>query len=252
MDSFLKKKAEVMREGGRRLAFVRDSLAEFAQVGVNFLEIDEKAFQLIKSQSAKANFAMVPGYHWATCLMKNDEVCHGIPKKQKVIEDGDLIKIDVGLLYEGYHVDTTTSFFRGKNITEKQLEFLEVGQKSLDRAIAEAIAGNTVYDISFQMEKVLKRHNFGAVYQLTGHGIGLKLHEDPSIPCLAQKRDKKEVLYEGQTIAIEVMYTAGKPDLKVDDDGWTYRTIDRSMGGMIEETVLVTKDGPEILTRPIS
>jgi methionyl aminopeptidase len=102
------------------------------------------------------------------------------------------------------------------------------------------------------MEKVLKRSNLGAVYQLTGHGIGKKLHEDPSIPCYPQKRDKKHVLYEGQTVAIEVMYTKGNPDLKVDDDGWTYRTVDGSLGGMIEETVLITSEGPEILTRPIS
>ncbi len=247
MDSFLTQKANVMREGGRRLAFVRDSLMEFAQIGVNFAEIDQKAFELIKAQNAKANFAMVPGYKWATCLMKNDEVCHGIPRKEKVIEPGDLIKIDVGLLYEGFHVDTTTSFYRGP-YDEKKEKFLEYGQHSLDRAIAEAVPGNSVYDISFQMEKGLTRHNLGAVYQLTGHGIGRKLHEDPMIPCFAQKRDKKNKLYEGQTVAIEVMYTQGQPDLIQDADGWTFRTADGSLGGMIEETVLVTANGPEILT----
>lgn len=247
MDSFLKKKAEVMREGGRRLAFVRDSLVEFAQLGTNFIEIDQKAFELIQAQNAKANFAMVPGYHWATCLMKNDEVCHGIPKREKVIEDGDLMKIDVGLLYDGLHVDTTVSFYRGE-VSESKQRFLEIGQKSLDRAIAEAIAGNSVYDISFQMEKVLTRHNLGVVYQLTGHGIGRALHEYPNIPCYAQKRDKKNRLYDGQTVAIEVMYTLGKPDLVLDKDGWTYRTADGSLGGMIEETVLITDGEPEILT----
>lgn len=251
MDSFLKQKIQAMREGGRRLAFVRDSLVDFAQVGVTFSEIDQKAFELIKSQNAKANFAMVPGYKWATCLMKNDEVCHGIPAKEKVVKDGDLMKIDVGLLYDGFHVDTTVSFWRGE-VSEAKQQFLVYGQRSLDRAIAEAIPGNTVYDISFQMEKALTRHNLGAVYQLTGHGIGKRLHEDPSIPCFAQKRDKKDVLYEGQTVAIEVMYTQGKPDLIQDADGWTFRTADGSLGGMIEETVLVTANGPEILTRPIS
>lgn len=248
MDSFLTQKAQVMREGGRRLAFVRDSLVEFAQIGVTFLEIDQKAFELIKAQDAKANFAMVPGYHWATCLMKNDEVCHGIPRKDKVIEPGDFIKIDVGLLYEGFNVDTTASLYRGPQ-DDKKMKFLEYGQHSLDRAIAEAMAGNSVYDVSFQMEKALTRHNLGAVYQLTGHGIGKELHEDPYIPCVAQKRDKKNVLYDGQTVAIEVMYTQGQPDLVQDDDGWTFRTEDGSLGGMIEETVLVTKNGPEILTK---
>lgn len=248
MDSFLVKKATVMREGGRRLAFVRDSLVEFAQVGVNFAEIDQKAFELIASQNAKANFALVPGYKWATCLMKNDEVCHGIPRKDKVIESGDVIKIDAGLLYDGFHVDTTACFYRGPK-NEQLEQFIAHGQHSLDRAIAEATAGNTVYDISFQMEKALTRHNLGAVYQLTGHGIGKELHEDPYIPCEAQKRDKKHVLYDGQTVAIEVMYTKGRPDLVQDADGWTLRTEDGSLGGMIEETVLVTANGPEILTK---
>jgi len=250
MDSFLTKKANVMREGGRRLAFVRDSLAEFAQVGVTFLEIDQKAFELIKTQDAKANFAMVPGYHWATCLMKNDEVCHGVPRKDKVVQPGDVIKIDVGLLYDGFHVDTTACLYRGPD-DEKKMKFIEYGQHALDRAIAEATAGNTVYDISFQMEKGLKRHNLGAVYQLTGHGIGTELHADPYIPCVAQKRDKKQVLFDGQTVAIEVMYTQGLPDLVQDDDGWTFRTEDGSLGGMIEETVLVTENGPEILTKSV-
>ena len=251
MDSFLQQKIQAMREGGRKLAFVRDSLVDFAQAGTTFTQIDQKAFELIAAQGAKANFAMVPGYKWATCLMKNDEVCHGIPTHDKVVEPGDLIKIDVGLLWNGFHVDTTVSFWCGE-VSDSKLQFLIHGQRSLDRAIAEAIPGNTVYDISFQMEKTLTRHNLGAVYQLTGHGIGKRLHEDPSIPCYAQKRDKREKLYEGQTIAIEVMYTQGKPDLVQDADGWTFRTKDGSLGGMIEETVLVTADGPEILTRPIS
>ncbi len=248
MDNFLKQKAEIMREGGRRLAFVRDSLVEFAQIGVSFAEIDQKAFQLIKAQNATANFALVPGYKWATCVMKNDEVCHGIPAKEKVIQNGDLIKIDVGLLYEGFHVDTTVSFSRGE-VTQSTQHFLKAGQRALDRAIAEAIPGNTVYDISFQMEKALTRQNLGAVYQLTGHGIGTQLHEDPMIPCSAQKRDKKTLLYEGQTLAIEVMYTQGNPELIMNSDGWTFRTKDGSLGGMIEETVLLLSSGPEVLTK---
>ena len=99
------------------------------------------------------------------------------------------------------------------------------------------------------MEKVLDENGLGIVYQLTGHGVGEKLHMEPSIPCVAQKEDKKVFLYEGQTVAVEVMYTAGEPDLKVDSDGWTYRTMDGSLSGMFEETVLVTKNGCEILTK---
>lgn len=251
MDRQLQQKADIMREGGRRLAFVRDRLVEFAQPGRTFAEIDQEAFRLIKSQDATANFALVPGYRWATCLMKNDEVCHGIPRPEKVVQIGDLIKIDVGLLFQGFHVDTTVSFWSG-DASPTQNAFLSQGQKALDRAIAAALPGNTVYDLSFQMEKTLTRYNLGAVYQLTGHGIGRELHEDPAIPCFAQRRDKRLRLYAGQTLAIEVMYTRGKPDLVKDTDGWTFRTQDGSLGGMIEETVLVTDQGPEVLTRPIS
>ena len=238
----------LMREGGHRLGKVKGELGKFTQVGMSFAEVEAEAQRLIKAADAKPNFAMVPGYHWATCIMRNDEVCHGIPSAQKHVEDGDLITIDVGLLYQGVQLDTTTSFIAGtaKPSVEK---FLEVGKRSLANAIAAAVPGNSVYDISLAMETPVLKAGCGLVYQLTGHGIGLELHEDPMIPCFANKRDKKHKLFEGQTLAIEVMYTMGKPDLQVGADGWTYSTIDGSLAGMIEETVLVTANGREILTR---
>jgi methionyl aminopeptidase len=248
METQLTEKITAMREGGKRLGQVREALKEFTKIGSTFAEIETEAQRLIRRENAKANFALVPGYHWATCIMKNDEVCHGIPTKDKVVKDGDLITIDVGLLFEGYNLDTTTSFFRGTTTPAKE-KFLEIGQKSLERAIAQAIIGNSIYDISFTMQKILERAGYGAVYQLTGHGIGKKLHDDPMVPCVAYKSDKKKMLYEGQTIAVEVMYTMGNPFLVLDKDGWTYRTADKSLAGMIEETVLITATGPEILTK---
>jgi methionyl aminopeptidase len=241
-------KIPAMREGGKKLAEIREQLVQFTQIGMSFAEIEAEAMRLITAAGAKANFAMVPGYHWATCIMKNDEVCHGIPTKEKIVNDGDLITIDVGLLNKGYHLDTTASFIVGKK-DPTVVEFLAVGQKALDKAIAAAKPGHTVYDISLEMQKPVEKRGWGLVYQLTGHGIGKSLHEDPHVPCIAIRSDKRKVLSEGQTLAIEIMYTMGNPYLVVDKDGWTYRTQDGSLSGMIEETVLITKNGPEILTK---
>jgi methionyl aminopeptidase len=214
---------------------------------MSFAEIEAHAQYLIQQSGATPSFSTVPGYHWATCIMKNDGLCHGIPNDTR-IEDGDVVTIDVGLIYGGYHLDTTTTCIIGTSTAEKR-RFLELGQKALNKAIGKVFAGQSVYAVSLAMEKVLTEHNLGIVYQLTGHGVGEALHMDPAIPCVAQKADKKVLLGEGQTIAVEVMYTAGEPDLKVDSDGWTYRTVDGSLSGMFEETVLVTKNGYEVLTK---
>jgi methionyl aminopeptidase len=246
MTKDLEQKITAMREGGKRLGQIKQQLAEFTQVGTTFEAIEVEAQRLIKAAGASPSFSTVPGYHWATCIMKNEGMEHGIPKG-KIVEDGDIIKIDAGLIYDGYHLDTTTSFIVGTSTTEKEL-FLEVGQRALAKAINKARVGNTVYDISSAMQRVIEGAGFSCVYQLTGHGVGKDLHEDPSIPCVAQRADKRVNLYEGQTIAIEPMYAMGDATLVVDDDGWTYKTKDGSLAGMFEETVLITKDGPEILT----
>lgn len=240
-------KISLMREGGHILAKIRDHLAEFTQVGMTFAQIEAEAQLQLKKYGVLPSFSTVPGYKWATCIMKNDALCHGIPN-ETIIEDGDVVTIDVGLLNHGYHLDTTTTFIVGKATKEKQ-QFLEIGRRSLNKAINKVQAGQSVYTVSLAMQKVLQEHGFGSVYQLTGHGVGERLHMDPHIPCVALKSDKRVILEEGQTIAVEVMYTAGEPDLKIDRDGWTYRTADGSLSGMFEETVLVTKTGHEVLTK---
>jgi methionyl aminopeptidase len=237
-----------MRTGGKLLGKIKRQLQEFTRVGMSFAEINVEAERLIAAAGAKANFALVPKYHWATCIMHGDELCHGIPTAAKKVLDGDLLRIDVGLLYDGFHLDTSISFIVGK-IDPKIERFLAVGQKALDVAIAQARPGNSVYDISYAMQSVIDGAGYGSVFQLTGHGIGKELHEDPAIPCIALRADKKNRLQVGQTLAIETMYTMGNPLLVLDDDGWTYRTKDGSLGGMIEETVLITEKGPEILTK---
>jgi len=236
-----------MRQGGKHLGVIKHQLVEFTKVGMTFAEIEAEAQRLIKAVGAIPNFALVPGYHWASCVMKNDELCHGIPIAEKIVNDGDLITIDVGLLWEGYNLDTTTSFVAGTSTPELD-EFLEIGRRSLAKAIGKAVVGNSVYDISRAIEKVLVENGCDPVYQLTGHGLGKELHMDPAIPCFAQRSDKRIKLYEGQTIAVETMYAAGDSEVVEDPDGWTYRTKDGSLAAMFEETVIVGKGKPEILT----
>ncbi len=235
-----------MTEGGVRLHRVKMALKDFTQPGVSFTEIEAEAQKLIKAEGCVPSFSTVPGYDWATCLMVNDALCHGIPTNYRV-QSGDLMTIDVGLIHQGFHLDTTLSFGVGA-ISPQVEEFLAIGHRALEKAIQKARVGASVYDVSHAMQQHVEKRGFGAVYQLTGHGIGRELHMDPYIPCQADRADKKVKFYEGQTVAIEIMYTAGEPDLKEDADGWTFRTMDGSLSGMFEETVLVTKNGPRVLT----
>lgn len=240
-------KINSMREGGKALGKIKAQLQDFVKVGTTFEAIEDKAQDLIKKAGMVPSFSTVPGYHWATCVMKNHEVCHGIPKGKRV-EDGDVISIDIGLINNGYHLDTSITFPVGK-VSKEVEEFLEAGRVSLKKAIEQARVGNSVYDISFAMEKPLKRKGYGVVFQLTGHGVGEELHMEPAIPCVPQRHDKRVKLTEGQTVTIENMYSMESPVLEEAADGWTYETIDGSLSGMFEETVLITKDGPEILTQ---
>lgn len=239
-----------MLVGGAKLGAVREALKVYTTVGTTFEAIEAEAQRLISQAGALPSFSTVAGYHWATCVMVNDALCHGIPIND-VVHDGDIVTIDVGLIYQGFHTDTTTTFGVG-NVSEKKQQFLEIGIESLRNAIAQVKAGATVYEVSAAMYQVLHRHHYGAVEQLTGHGVGAQLHEAPNIPCHPNPADKRIILSEGQTIAVEVMYAQGSAQLKVDPDGWTYRTKDGQLSGMFEDTVLVTKDGFQILTTPSS
>lgn len=240
-------KNNAMQLGGQALKKVKLELQQFTQVGTTFEAIEAEAQRLIKTAGATPSFSTVPGYRWATCLMKNDEMCHGIPAAGKKVDDGDVITIDVGLIWEGYHLDTTTTFVVGQT-TPEITHFLEIGQRALNKAINKVKASNSVYDISRAMQKIVEEHGYSMVYQLTGHGVGEELHMDPEIPCIARRSDKRVKLHEGQTIAVEVMYAAGDAELTIDSDGWTYRTKDGSLSGMFEETVLVTEKGYKVLT----
>lgn len=241
------RKLDCMRAGGQALGKIKQALHEFTHEGTTFAQIEAEAQRLIAQAGMKPSFSTVPGYDWATCVMKNDALCHGIPGDQ-VVENGDIITIDVGLINQGYHLDTTITFPVG-TISSRERTFLEIGQRALNKSISLVKPGQSVYQLSRAMEKTTLEAGYGVVYQLTGHGVGEELHMEPAIPCVAVPQDKAVHLTVNQTIAVEIMYTMGSPDLVTDADGWTYRTKDRSISAMFEETVLVTATGHEVLTK---
>ncbi len=239
-------KLQAMTEGGKRLGHIKGQLAKMVVAGVTPLEIDAMAEKLIKEGGDKPNFKMEPGYNHSTCININSGMVHGIPGS-KPLAEGDVVKVDVGLMHEGYHLDTSITVQVSPQ-TSAVTKFLEISRKALDSAIFMANAGNNVYDISLAMQTVVEAGGYSVIRDLTGHGIGRKLHMDPYIPCFVDRRSKNEVLAVDQTLAIEVMSTMGGYELVEDADGWTLSTQDGSLTAMFEETVYITPQGPLILT----
>ena len=259
------KEIQIMKDGGKKLAHIFTKLSQLIKVGTNLLDIEKKAVQLIKAEGGEPAFARVPGYHWATCLNVNEEIVHGIPKDYK-IKDSDLVNLDMGLYYQGFNTDMSATFYvenlntpprclkrllgdGGKKKTINR--FLEAGKKALKEAKKQARAGNRVGNISLKIQEIIEAFGFNCARNLTGHGIGKKLHEPPNIPCFLKKGlNKTQLLRTGMALAIEVIYTQGRPDLIVDPkDKWTIKTQDGKISAVFEETVVVTKDLPLVLTR---
>ena len=239
-------KLEAMTEGGKRLGWIKGQLVKAVAVGVTPLEIENLADKLISEGGDKASFKMEPGYRHATCININEGMVHGIPNAIP-FKAGDVVKIDMGLFHHGFHLDTAITV-PIPPFDSKIDHFLDIGQKAESAAIAAAGVGNSVYDISLAMQQIVEAAGYNVIRDLTGHGIGRKLHLDPYIPCYADKHFKKDILSADQTIAIETMYTMGDWRLVEDPDGWTLSTQDKSITGYFEETVYLTPSGPLILT----
>lgn len=237
----------IMIEGGKKLSSVKKQIIEAIKPGVTALEIEKIATDGIIAGGGSPSFKMVPDYSWTTCINVNDGIVHGIPHKGLVFGDNDIVSVDLGMFYKGFHTDTSISVYLG--LDPKLVEMMNVGKKALKNAIGEARVGNLLGDISCAMEKTLKSANLTPVESLVGHGVGRKLHEYPPIPCfVAGSRSESIVIEPGFVLAIEVMYTQGSPELVTDSDGWTIRTKDAKMSGLFEETVAVTADGSLIVT----
>jgi methionyl aminopeptidase len=237
----------IMAEGGKKLSTVKNQLMSMVKVGVSADEIEKAATQGIIDQGGSPSFKMVPGYSWSTCINVNDGIVHGIPHKSIVFAKGDMVSVDLGMFYKGFHTDTSFSVYLGDD--SRVREMYKVGQKALKNAIDEARVGNKLGDISYAIEKALRSAKLNPVEALVGHGVGRNLHEYPPIPCFVSGATSESIDIEaGFVLAIEVMYTLGKPDLVTDSDGWTIRTKDGKISALFEETVAVTATGPFVLT----
>lgn len=243
-------KIAAMTTGGAMLGRVRASLATYTQVGVSPAQIEAEARRLIKAEGGELSFTKVPGYSWATCINLNDGVVHGIPTSTVPLQDGDLVTVDVGVYYKGYHTDAAFTKVVG-TATPAQTRFLQAGLEGLKLALAAVKPGNYIGDISQAMDQTVKKYGYSCTRELTGHGVGRELHEDPMISnVVLGKREHTPRLELGQTLAIEIIYVEGSPALVMSEDNWTILTKDGKMAAVHEETVLVTTDGCSILTTP--
>lgn len=254
-----------MRVGGGKIGAILVKLLEQAQPGVSLLEIEAHADQLIQASGGTASFRTVKGYRWATCLCVNDVVVHGIPTNYR-LKDGDVLTIDVGLLYQGFHTDTAwTKIVRNSAATHSLIhpftdhkladkeKFLKVGEEAMWQGIAQARSGNRVGHISQAVQKIIEGAGFGIVKTLVGHGVGRELHEPPQIPgFLKGPIEATPLLVPGMTIAVEVIYARGLGAVVyANDDGWSIATRDGSLASVFEHTIVVTQSGaPIVLTLP--
>lgn len=237
---------KIMAEAGRIAGEVLEKAASAAHPGVSTLELDQLAEDLIRRAGGESGFKKVDGYYHTICTAPNEDVVHGIPS-DRTLRDGDILSIDLGAFYYGFHSDTALTIPIG-NIPESAREFLAVGEQALYAGIAQAKLGQKTGDISAAIESVLKSHGYAIVESLTGHGVGRNLHEEPLIPNLGRPSTGVP-LQEGMVIALEPIYTNGSPDVKLQDDGWTITSADATLAAQFEHTIAVTPDGPKILTK---
>lgn len=241
-----KQEIELMREAGRILAIVHDELAEIIRPGITTYEIDKKGYDVIKSFGCTPSFLNYNGYPASICVSINDEVVHGIPSKKRIIREGDIVSLDAGVIYKGFHSDAARTLAVGE-ITEEAKRLIEVTKQSFFEGIKYAKAGNHLHDISAVIEDYVTAHGYTVVQDLVGHGIGKALHEEPQIPNFRQKR-RGIKLVPGMTLAIEPMVNQGRCDVAWLEDDWTVVTADGSLSAHYENTILITEGEPELLS----
>jgi methionyl aminopeptidase len=237
---------ELMRESCRILSEVYEEMGKMIEPGISTLDIDKEGERLIRSRGCIPNFLHYNGYPASVCVSVNDEVVHGIPNKNHKIKEGDIVSLDCGLIYKGYHSDMARTYPVGKISPEAQ-QLLDVTKQAFFEGIKMAKAGNHLYDISAAIDDYVTPFGYGIVKDLVGHGIGTKLHEDPQIPNFRQNR-KGIKLEAGMTLAIEPMINMGGWEVCWLDDDWTVVTEDGSLSAHYENTILITDGEPEILT----
>ncbi|HHY53432.1 MAG TPA: type I methionyl aminopeptidase [Clostridiales bacterium] len=237
----------LMRIAGRISAQALQVGGEMVRPGVTTGQINQKIHEFILSQDAIPSFLGYGGFPASACISINDTVIHGIPGDE-VIQEGDIVSIDVGALYKGFHGDNAATFPAGRISPEAQ-QLLDATRESLYKGIEAAVSGNRVGDISAAIERSIKPYGYGIVRKFVGHGVGREMHESPEVPNYGLP-GRGPRLAVGMTIAIEPMINLGSHDVKILSDGWTVKTVDKSLSAHFEHTVAITDDGPVILTKP--
>jgi methionyl aminopeptidase len=237
---------ELMREAGRILASVHEELEKALKPGMSTMDIDRLGEEMIRSYGCIPSFKDYNGYPASICVSVNDEVVHGIPSKKRILHEGDIVSLDAGVIYHGYHSDAARTHAVGE-ISAEAAQLIRVTRESFFEGIKYAKAGNHLNDISSAIQAYAEKFGYGVVRDLVGHGIGSHLHEDPEVPNFAQKK-KGILLRPGMTLAIEPMINMGRADVEWMDDDWTVVTDDGSLSAHYENTVLITEGEPELLS----
>lgn len=240
------KEIELMKEAGNILAIVHDELKHYVKPGITTMDIDQKGEEIIRKLGCIPSFLNYNGYPASICVSVNDEVVHGIPSKDRYIQDGDIVSLDAGVIYKGYHSDAARTWAVG-NISDEAKKLIEVTRQSFFEGIKFAKEGYHLNDISSAIQEYVESFGFSVVRDLVGHGIGTVLHEDPEIPNFRQKR-RGIKLQAGMTLAIEPMVNIGRYDVEWLEDDWTVVTEDGSLSAHYENTILITDGEPILLS----
>ena len=247
------KEIEILREGGKRLATVLYKVKDIVKPGISTKDLDDYAFKLIKEMGDEPAFlnyrpegADTP-YPASLCVSVNDEVVHGIPNKNKILKEGDIVSIDLGIKHRGLFTDMALTVPVGV-VSNTTLKLLKITEESMYVGINAAFGGNKTGDIGYAIESFVRRHKYGIVEVLSGHGVGKYIHEDPYVPNFG-KANTGAKLVPGMVIAIEPMLNNGTKNVVLDRDGWTFRTADGKKSAHFENTILITDGEPEILTK---
>lgn len=237
----------LMREAGRITALAHKAVREAIRPGISTKELDKIAYDAITSFGAIPSFLNYEGYPASICASINEVVIHGIPSEKTIVKDGDIISVDIGAIYKGYHGDCAKTHLVG-SVSEERKRLVEITQQSLFEGLKYARPNNHLSDISHAIEEYVTRFGYSVVQDYTGHGIGNQMHEDPSIPNFG-KAGYGPILKKGMTLAIEPMVNAGTFRVRVLKDGWTVITQDRKDSAHYEHTLAITENGYEILTK---
>ena len=241
------KEIELLRQAGKIVAMTHEYLKPFVKAGISTKKLDELAEKFILSQGATPSFKGYGGFPGSICASINDVLVHGIPNENHILKDGDIISIDIGANYKGYHGDSAWTYAVGE-VSEEAKELMRVTEESLYRGLEQVKPGNRISDISNAIQTFVEAHGYGVPRDYTGHGVGAALHEDPIIPNYGIPGRGPKIV-SGMVMAIEPMVTLGDYHTKTLLDDWTVKTLDGKITAHYEHTIVVTNEGYEILTK---